>query len=94
MKFLFVRMEAIITCMRIKRNLVLNLRIYSSKIMVITEKYFISLWSRIFLAQLLVDGRGVDTNQKKALRIQKEKLLRMLGYRKKLRQIAQPQAKM
>ena len=41
--------------------------------MVITEKYFISLWSRIFLAPSLVDGRDVDPNQKKAMRIHKKK---------------------
>ena len=61
--------------------------------MVIIEKYFISLWSRIFVARSLVDRRGVDPNQKKALRIQKEKLIRMLGRRKNLRQIAQAHAK-
>ena len=50
--------------------------------MVNTKKYFISHWSRIFLAPSLVDRRGEDTIEKKALRIQKVKLLRILGCRK------------
>ena len=61
--------------------------------MVIIEKYFISLWSGIFLAPSLIDRRAVDPNEKKALRKQKEKVLRMLGCRKNLRQIAQAHAK-
>ena len=47
----------------------------------------------IFPKPSLVDQRGVDPNQKKALRIQKAKLLRILGCRKNLRQIAQAQVK-
>ena len=61
--------------------------------MVVTKKYFISLWSRIFQALSLVDRRGMDPNQKKALRKQKPKLLRMLGCRKNLCQIAQAHVK-
>ena len=60
--------------------------------MVIIDKYFISLLSRIILAPSLVYKRGVDSNEKKALRIYKAKLLRMLGCRKNLRQLAQEQA--
>ena len=59
--------------------------------MVIIDKYFISLCSRIFLSLNLVDRRGVDPNQKKALRIKKGKLLRMLAFKKNLHQIAQEQ---
>ena len=61
--------------------------------MVGTKKYFISLWSRIFLRQSLMDRKGVDPNQKKAQGKQKEKLLRMLGCRKNMCQIAQAHAK-